>query len=566
MPRANDDGHSIRVGGARSLRRTDEIGKLRNICQGMKRMLQIAHQSRRRSAAKRSVKPVGAVALKQRSAVRVTYMKAKSAGHWYAHGSYMERETAAGKSAGFSGTTKGIGVASTLQAWQAAGDERIFKVIISPENGARLDMETYTREVMDMVQKDRPDERLEWVAAVHTNTDHPHIHVAIRGVALNGKEVRFSPEFIKDGFRGHAEEIATRKLGYRSQQDVRRDLMKQIDQARVTTLDQQLRKLAQADEQHKTLRISLQDQKLKKIEPSQAVRAFALERRLQHLVTMGLAEAQQPGEYTIKQDFLATLKTVQSVGDKQKMLLRHMDAASATTLPVVSAQWKDITVLQGRVLGHGEIEGSEKRYMLFEGIDGKVYHLPHRKDTEELRSQRHLRKGEFVTVKRERGKVAFVEMGHAEHILRDKDLLAHIPYRPAVQEPPRPGWLGKFDKAVTEARTELTAAQGSNRVAVPLSADQVRQLLRAEYPYDRKLQDENLRRLFETEQQISILGGKVELDYQIRSGAPYAEIDITDKPLLDNRLRELTEKTRRQQSERSERQYDRNRNRDKERE
>ncbi len=566
MPRAKDDGHSIRLGRSRSIRRTDEVGKARTLCQGMKRMLQIAHQSRKKIAARKTQQGASTVALKQRSAVRVTYMKAKSSGHWYAHGSYMERETAAGKQGGFTATENEVGIASTLQDWQAAGDERIFKIIISPENGARLDMESYTRQVMDMVQKDRPDGQLQWVAAVHTNTDHPHVHVAIRGVTMNGREVRFAPEFIKDGFRGYAEEVATRKLGYRSQQDVRRDLVKQIDQARVTTLDQQLRKLAQADEQHKTLRISLQDQRMKKMERSQAVRAFALERRLQHLVTMGLAESQASGEFTIKQDFITTLKTVQSVGDKQKMLLRHMDAASATTLPVVSAQWKDINVLQGRVLGHGEVEGSEKRYMLFEGIDGKVYHLPHRKDTEELRSQRHLRKGEFVTVKRERGKVAFVEMGHADHILRDKDLLAHIPYQPAVQEPQRPGWLGKFDKAVSEAQAELKTKQPPNRVAVPLSNDQVRQLLRAEYPTDRKLQDETLRKLFETAQPVSILGGKVELDYQVRSGAPYAEIDITDKPLLDNRLRELTEKTRRQQSERTEQQSDRSRNREPERE
>ena len=177
-----------------------------------------------------------------------------------------------------------------------------------------------------------------------------------------------------------------------------------------------------------------------------------------------------------------------------------------------------------------------------------------------------VRNGVFVTVKRERGKVAFVEMGHADHILRDKDLLAHIPYQPAVQEPQRPGWLGKFDKAVSEAQAELKTKQPPNRVAVPLSNDQVRQLLRAEYPTDRKLQDETLRKLFETAQPVSILGGKVELDYQVRSGAPYAEIDITDKPLLDNRLRELTEKTRRQQSERTEQQSDRSRNREPERE
>lgn len=551
MPRVRDDGHSVHVGERTSLRRTDETGKLRNICLGMRRMLQIAHQSRRVRPSG-TARPARPISLKQRSAVRVTYMTPKSAGHWYAHGSYMERETAAGKNGGFTDDKNRVSIATTLQSWQAAGDQRVFKLIISPENAARLDMEAYTRGVMAEVEKDKGT-KLEWVAAVHHNTDHPHVHVAIRGVYSGGKELRFDKEYVKEGFRSHAEEIATRHLGYRTEKELNQDIVRQVTQARVTGLDRQVEKLAGVHVKGTPFIVSLDNPMHRNQAQRNAVRAYALERRLQHLVSMGMATEVGKGVFEVKPDFMETLRTVQVVGDKQKMLTRHMAAASSTTLPVVSAQWRDIQVLQGRVLGHGEVEGSEKRYMLLEGIDGKIYHLPHRKDTEELRAQRHLRKGEFVTINRERGKVQFVEMGNADHLLQKKDLLAHFPYTAPTSEPQRPGWLGRFDAAVVAAQREMKTERGADRVAVPLSKDQVRTLLRGEYPGDNASQERTYRKLFDTGDPVRILGGKVALDYQTSSGSPFADIDIRDKPLLDKRLRELTDAAQRQQRQRTDR-------------
>ena len=549
MPNPGNDGHSIRVGTRRSIRHTDEIGKLRNVCRGMHRMLQIASQSRRKAQRTRVQANRTNTGMKQRSAVRVTYMSPKSAGHWYAHGSYMERETAAGREGGFSADQDGMPIADTLKSWQDAGDPRIFKIIISPENGAHLDMEQYTRDVMAAVQKDRVD-TLHWVAAVHTNTDHPHIHVAIRGVYKNGKEVRFPAEYIKDGFRFHAENVATIKLGYRTERDVQNDLIKQVHQDRVTSLDRQFQKVAPDAAKHrKPFVVTVSDPAFGKAGRN-PVRAFALERRLEHLVKMGLATKLKVGEWKLKGDYMETLKTVQSAGDKQKMLARHMTAASSTTLPVVSAQWKDIKTLQGRVLGHGEMEGSEKRYMLFEGIDGTLYHLPHRKDTEELRAQRHLRKNEFVTLKRECGRVAFIEMGHADNVLRDRELLAHLPYRPPAGAA-RPGWLGRFDAAVKEAQTTpdrtKPSIDRSEFVAVALTDDQVQLLLKGQFPDNRTKQQEAYRRLTTSAEPVTLLDGKVHLDYSAASRLHFAELRPEHRGLLDKQLESLSAETRKRQ-------------------
>jgi hypothetical protein len=42
--------------------------------------------------------------------------------------------------AGFNATERGIHVAARFGQWQSAGDERMWKVIVSPEFGDRVDL------------------------------------------------------------------------------------------------------------------------------------------------------------------------------------------------------------------------------------------------------------------------------------------------------------------------------------------------------------------------------------------------------------------------------------------
>ena len=120
----------------------------------------------------------------QRCAVRVTYSPNRVSGQWAAHGRYISRGSATKegsvKEAGFTATNDRIDILQTLGQWQSAGDQRLFKLIISPEFGERLDLKRHTRELMARMEQDL-DLRLEWVAVAHFNTDHPHVHIALRG-------------------------------------------------------------------------------------------------------------------------------------------------------------------------------------------------------------------------------------------------------------------------------------------------------------------------------------------------------------------------------------------------
>lgn len=104
---------------------------------------------------------------------RSSYLRReKNPGQWKAHGRYLAREGAAHRAAqrqaGLDGAGEKLDVAKRLDDWQRAGDPRLWKIILSPEFGDKLDMRQFARAVMAEWKK-RSDRRwngLQW----HTTT------------------------------------------------------------------------------------------------------------------------------------------------------------------------------------------------------------------------------------------------------------------------------------------------------------------------------------------------------------------------------------------------------------
>jgi hypothetical protein len=76
----------------------------------------------------------------------------KNPGQWKAHGRYLARESATqggrAAEAGFNAIEQNLDISTTLDNWQGAGDEQLFKVIVSPVFGDRLNFQQHTRELM----------------------------------------------------------------------------------------------------------------------------------------------------------------------------------------------------------------------------------------------------------------------------------------------------------------------------------------------------------------------------------------------------------------------------------
>lgn len=96
-------------------------------------------------------------------------------------------------------------------------DQRYYRLMLSPEHGNRMtDMERYVREVMSEVEQKvftvaeyKAGMRLEWIAAIHTNTNRQHAHVLIRG-QIGREELNMLRCFETKGISSLAREVATR--------------------------------------------------------------------------------------------------------------------------------------------------------------------------------------------------------------------------------------------------------------------------------------------------------------------------------------------------------------------
>jgi len=70
---------------------------------------------------------------------------------------------------------------------------------VSPEDAAELgDLKSYTRDLMHQMERDLQT-RLEWVAVDHFDTEHPHTHIVLRGVADDGKDLIIARDYISHG-------------------------------------------------------------------------------------------------------------------------------------------------------------------------------------------------------------------------------------------------------------------------------------------------------------------------------------------------------------------------------
>jgi hypothetical protein len=336
----------------------------------------------------------------QRCAVRITYTKNKVAGQWRAHGRYIARESATRDgTAGFNDGEAAAEPAQALDRWQKQGDARLWKFIVSPEFGDRVDLQQLTREIMTQMEKDLGT-RLEWVAVSHFNTEHSHTHVALRGVRDDGSVLDLPRDYVKTGIRTIAEDLCTRQLGYRNEFDASVAERREIDQSRVTSLDRIIGRTSPIEDNsaskerfafHPALAATKQDQ------------VRHLEARLIFLEKMDLANQAERGTWSVRSDFLTVLKAMQKIGDRQRMLAAHQALVSDERLPLVVTEQRSIKHLEGRVLGHGEDEDGKnfgRHYMLLEGTDAKIHLIYYTPELEEARSRGQLNTNSFAKLQK----------------------------------------------------------------------------------------------------------------------------------------------------------------------
>lgn len=106
--------------------------------------------------------------LKRRAIVNVRYSSNRTKGGWKAHGRYLERESAAGQEGPVPEDRLGLAKNRKLdelgREWQEAGDKRIFKIIISPEDGRQAD---FQKTASDLIASFKQADLSAWELRAH---------------------------------------------------------------------------------------------------------------------------------------------------------------------------------------------------------------------------------------------------------------------------------------------------------------------------------------------------------------------------------------------------------------
>ena len=390
-------------------------------------------------------------------------MRNKTSGQWKAHGRYLARESAthraAQRQAGFDAGQDKVDVASRLDDWQRAGDPRLWKIILSPELGDQLNVQQLARGVMARVEQEIGAE-VEWIAVAHFNTGHPHVHVAMRGVDCEGREIRLPGEFVKHGIRTIAEQWCTEELGYRTRAQAQEALRREVGEMRYTSLDRIIARADPASAEESHFAITCQ---------GGSGRVPFVTARLSVLEGMGLARRVDAENWEVQRDFQAILRRAQRIGDRQRTLAAGGVLRSDERLPIGPLDDQVADFVEGRILVHGE-DDNGRSYVMLESTDAKVYVIHHTQQMQTMRNASKLRVNCFVrfrvSLANGRRRIEVEELGTAESILENRGYLRETVQRllrkgTAPVEDGWSGWLGRYQRALSRAANDL-ATERSN--------------------------------------------------------------------------------------------------------
>lgn len=260
---------------------------------------------------------------------------------------------------------------------RSADDRHHFRFILSPERGADLDLTEYARDLMSQAERDLGTS-LQWMGVVHHNTDNPHVHIVVRGIDERAADLVISREYISRGLRERGQEIATRELGLRVEQEVERQRAQELRADRPTPMDRVLEREAQAaadgviDVRPPASRT-----------PYQAVERLRLEKiaRLHHLENLGLASESATGRWELAGDAMAKLQELGAGERLSTSFFRFVERSYRfESIKLYEKAKPDAPSIKGEIVGRGKLEEFDEHDVIFVASNlgataGRVYRL-----------------------------------------------------------------------------------------------------------------------------------------------------------------------------------------------
>jgi hypothetical protein len=415
-----------------------------------RRLLRLSRQVSRalRQPGRRQKQPSFSRQFQRRAIVNVRYAPAKKGATWKAHGRYLERESAAGGEPRREGDRLGLAQQQTLDKlaseWQTAGDPRLFKIIISPEDGARTDFQRTANDMMTALEAVLGS-KLHWAGVVHRNTDHPHAHLIVRGIKEDGTAFTIPRSVVKNRLREAVQGSLTRQLGFRTLDDVQKERDAEVGAFRVTSIDRAIAKLLPQDLPDGSATVQAASELHK--------------RRFRTLEKMGLASRQANGDWMIRADFQKRLQQMKDLQDRARTLFQSGVPISDPHAPMEYLERSPKLI--GRVLMTSEDERTGSLQTAFETIDGKIVIVKHDSTLRGAWVRGDLKAGNVVSMdslKRDPSRLYAASLGDDKTLLTDDKALDGLARRirnmSLIVTESDKGWIGDLTKALANRQHE----------------------------------------------------------------------------------------------------------------
>lgn len=243
-------------------------------------------------------------------------------------------------------------------------EKRQFRLIVSPEDAGSLDLKTFTRQLMEGVAADL-GRKIIWAAVNHHDTDNPHVHVVVRGVDADGKDLRINGQYLSRGLRWRAQGLVTRELGPRSEVEQTQQQAAEIKRERFTATDRLIAEFATAD------RVVGVDT----LSPLFRAQRAACLARLQTLEQLQLARKCARGKWVLAPSWEDSLRGLGTRADVVKRIHKAMRGSTAAGYQTIDPT-KPFAAFDGVVRGqglHDELSGTF--FVVLETLQGEVKYL-----------------------------------------------------------------------------------------------------------------------------------------------------------------------------------------------
>lgn len=248
---------------------------------------------------------------------------------------------------------------------RGSGDRHQFRFIVSAEDGDQYpDLKPFVRRLMAQMEEDLGT-KLDWVAADHRDTGHPHSHIMLRGKDDRGENLIIAREYIAHGFRERASALVSLDLGPRTDLEIEERLRHDVSQERLTAIDRRLIRTMDADRM-----VSSADR-----DPLQQSLSAG---RLKTLERLGLAEERGGGRWQLADGLEDTLRRMGERGDIIRTMQRELSARVPERVAAdqVIEDSSEMQPIVGRLVARGLAdELDDRHYLIVDGVDGRSHYI-----------------------------------------------------------------------------------------------------------------------------------------------------------------------------------------------